>query len=91
MAQPVISARGLTKRYGAFTAVDGIDFDIAPGESFGFLGPNGAGKSTTMRMIAATSTRTAGELSGLGLDANHHGPEIRAQLGIVPQGDMLDE
>ncbi|HHT12571.1 MAG TPA: ABC transporter ATP-binding protein [Propionibacterium sp.] len=91
MAQPVISARGLTKRYGAFTAVDGIDFDIAPGESFGFLGPNGAGKSTTMRMIAATSTRTDGTLSVLGLDANHHGPEIRAQLGIVPQGDMLDE
>jgi len=87
----VISARGLTKRYGAFTAVDGIDFDIAPGESFGFLGPNGAGKSTTMRMIAATSTRTDGTLSVLGLDANHHGPEIRAQLGIVPQGDMLDE
>lgn len=91
MVQPVISARGLTKRYGAFTAVDGIDFDIAPGESFGFLGPNGAGKSTTMRMIAATSTRTDGTLSVLGLDANHHGPEIRAQLGIVPQGDMLDE
>ncbi|MDO5677189.1 MAG: ABC transporter ATP-binding protein [Propionibacteriaceae bacterium] len=88
---PVISARGLTKRFGNFTAVDGIDFDIAPGESFGFLGPNGAGKSTTMRMIAATSTRTAGSLDVLGLDTNHHGPEIRAQLGIVPQGDMLDE
>lgn len=91
MAEPVISARGLTKRYGSFTAVDGISFDIAPGESFGFLGPNGAGKSTTMRMIAATSTRTDGELSVLGLDTNHHGPAIRAQLGIVPQGDLLDE
>ncbi|MBB1508407.1 ABC transporter ATP-binding protein [Tessaracoccus sp. MC1756] len=91
MPTPVISARGLTKRYGSFTAVDGIDFDIAPGESFGFLGPNGAGKSTTMRMIAATSTRSDGALSVLGLDTNRHGPEIRAQLGIVPQGDLLDE
>ena len=91
MPEPVISARALTKRYGTFTAVDGIDFDIAPGESFGFLGPNGAGKSTTMRMIAATSTRTSGELSVLGLDTFDHGPEIRAQLGIVPQGDLLDE
>jgi lipooligosaccharide transport system ATP-binding protein len=87
----VITARGLTKRFGEVIAVDGIDFEIAPGESFGFLGPNGAGKSTTMRMIAATSTRTGGELSVLGLDANKHGPEIRAQLGIVPQGDLLDE
>ncbi|WGT47612.1 ABC transporter ATP-binding protein [Tessaracoccus lacteus] len=91
MSAPVITARGLTKRYGDVTAVDGIDFDIAPGESFGFLGPNGAGKSTTMRMIAATSTRTAGSLDVLGLDTNHHGPQIRAQLGIVPQGDLLDE
>ncbi|WP_370585691.1 ABC transporter ATP-binding protein [Tessaracoccus sp. MC1627] len=91
VTEPVITARALTKRYGTLTAVDGIDFEIAPGESFGFLGPNGAGKSTTMRMIAATSTRTDGELTVLGLDTNHHGPQIRAQLGIVPQGDLLDE
>lgn len=91
MTDSVITARGLTKRFGEVTAVDGIDFEIAPGESFGFLGPNGAGKSTTMRMIAATSTRTDGELSVLGLDTNRNGPEIRAQLGIVPQGDLLDE
>ena len=91
VTEPVITARALTKRYGTLAAVDGIDFEIAPGESFGFLGPNGAGKSTTMRMIAATSTRTDGELTVLGLDTNHHGPQIRAQLGIVPQGDLLDE
>ncbi len=91
MTDSVITARGLTKRFGEVVAVDGIDFEIAPGASFGFLGPNGAGKSTTMRMIAATSTRTGGELSVLGLDTNRHGPEIRAQLGIVPQGDLLDE
>lgn len=86
----VIRAKGLTKRYGDFVAVDGIDFEIAPGESFGFLGPNGAGKSTTMRMISAVSTRTSGELEVLGFDTLGHGPEIRAQLGIVPQADNLD-
>lgn len=91
MTEPVITARGLTKRYGDVVAVDGIDFEIPRGESFGFLGPNGAGKSTTMRMIAATSTPTAGSLSVLGMDTAHHGPEIRAKLGIVPQGDLLDE
>lgn len=91
MSEYVISARGLTKRYGDFTAVDGIDFDIAPGESFGFLGPNGAGKSTTMRMISAVSTKTSGSLTVLGLDTAGNGPEIRSQLGIVPQADQLDE
>ncbi|MGO1875095.1 ATP-binding cassette domain-containing protein, partial [Agrococcus casei] len=60
MPESHIFAEGLTKRYGDFAAVDGIDFDIKAGESFGFLGPNGAGKSTTMRMIAATSLRTEG-------------------------------
>lgn len=86
----VISARNLTKKYKDFTAVDGISFDIAPGESFGFLGPNGAGKSTTMRMIGAVSTRTSGDLSVIGLDPNDYGPEIRSQLGVVPQEDNLD-
>jgi len=89
--QPVISARQLSKTYGDFTAVDGIDFEVAPGESFGLLGPNGAGKSTTMRMVGAVSTRTSGELSILGLDPNDHGPDIRSQLGVVPQQDNLDQ
>ncbi|HRN28479.1 MAG TPA: ABC transporter ATP-binding protein [Terrimesophilobacter sp.] len=88
--EPVISARNLVKKYKDFAAVDGIDFDIQPGESFGFLGPNGAGKSTTMRMIGAVSTRTSGELSIIGLDPNEYGPEIRSQLGVVPQSDTLD-
>ena len=52
---PLIRARGLTKKFGTFVAVDAVDFDVAPGEAFGFLGPNGAGKSSTMRMIAAVS------------------------------------
>ncbi|MCC6270740.1 MAG: ABC transporter ATP-binding protein, partial [Microbacteriaceae bacterium] len=87
---PVISARNLTKKYKDFIAVDSISFDIAPGESFGFLGPNGAGKSTTMRMIGAVSTRTGGELSVIGLNPNQYGPEIRSQLGVVPQENNLD-
>ncbi len=78
------------KRYGDFAAVDGISFEVAPGESFGLLGPNGAGKSTTMRMVGAVSTRTAGDLAILGLDPDRFGPEIRSQLGVVPQADNLD-
>jgi lipooligosaccharide transport system ATP-binding protein len=88
--QPVIIAKQLVKRYGDFAAVDGLSFEVAPGESFGLLGPNGAGKSTTMRMIGAVSTRTEGELSILGLDPDRHGPDIRSQLGVVPQADNLD-
>ena len=90
MPESLISARGLTKKYGDFTAVDGIDFDVAKGESFGLLGPNGAGKSTTMRIIAATSRRTAGTISILGRDPEEHGPQVRAHLGVVPQQDNLD-
>jgi lipooligosaccharide transport system ATP-binding protein len=90
VSEPVIVARDLVKRYGDFAAVDGISFDVAPGESFGLLGPNGAGKSTTMRMVGAVSTRTAGELTILGLDPDAFGPEIRSQLGVVPQSDNLD-
>jgi lipooligosaccharide transport system ATP-binding protein len=88
--ESLISARGLTKKFGDFTAVDGIDFDVAKGESFGLLGPNGAGKSTTMRIIAATSRRTSGTISILGRDPEEHGPQVRAHLGVVPQQDNLD-
>lgn len=90
MPESLISARGLTKKFGDFTAVDAIDFDVAKGESFGLLGPNGAGKSTTMRIIAATSQRTSGTISILGRDPEEHGPQIRAHLGVVPQQDNLD-
>ncbi len=90
MENTLISARGLTKSYGDFIAVDGIDFDVAKGESFGFLGPNGAGKSTTMRIIGATSVRTSGTLTILGKDPEVNGPQIRAHLGVVPQQDNLD-
>ena len=88
---PLIHARGLTKRFGAFTAVDAVDFDVAPGEAFGFLGPNGAGKTSTMRMIGCTSPSSGGTLSVLGMDPDTQGPEIRGRLGVVPQADTLDE
>ncbi|TFB68528.1 ABC transporter ATP-binding protein [Cryobacterium sp. Hz9] len=90
MPEPVIATQNLVKRYQDFVAVDGISFEVAPGESFGLLGPNGAGKSTTMRMIGAVSTRTSGGLNVLGLDPNRYGPEIRSQLGVVPQENNLD-
>jgi lipooligosaccharide transport system ATP-binding protein len=86
----LVHARGLTKRFGGFTAVDGIDFDLFHGEAFGFLGPNGAGKSSTMRMIGCVSPPSAGTLRILGLDPVGHGPAIRARLGVVPQEDTLD-
>jgi lipooligosaccharide transport system ATP-binding protein len=87
---PLISARGLTKRFGEFVAVDGIDLDVRRGEAFGFLGPNGAGKSSTMRMIACVAPVTSGELRILGLDPATDGPQIRGRLGVVPQTDTLD-
>ena len=95
MPAPVISATDLVKAYKAkgkpdFLAVDGLSFEVAPGESFGLLGPNGAGKSTTMKMIGAVSTRTSGDLEILGLDPDRYGPEIRSRLGVVPQQDNLD-
>ena len=83
--------RGLTKRFGDFTAVDGIDFEVARGESFGFLGPNGAGKSSHDAMIGCVSPATGGTLRVLGQDPAAHGPQIRARLGVVPQKDTLDE
>ena len=88
---PVIRAVGLTKTYGDVVAVDGIDFEVPAGESFGLLGPNGAGKSTTMRMIGGTLTRSGGVLEVMGLDPETQGPEVRAHLGVVPQEGNLDE
>jgi lipooligosaccharide transport system ATP-binding protein len=87
---PLVSARGLSKRFGPYVAVDEIDFEVRRGELFGFLGPNGAGKTTTMRMIACVSTSTGGDLSVLGMDPRGDGPAIRARLGVVPQEDNLD-
>jgi lipooligosaccharide transport system ATP-binding protein len=87
---PMISARGLRKSFGDFEAVKGIDVDVRRGEAFGFLGPNGAGKSSTMRMIAAVSPISGGELRILGMDPATDGPLIRGRLGVCPQEDTLD-
>ncbi|MGO1166380.1 MAG: ABC transporter ATP-binding protein [Janibacter sp.] len=87
----LLSARGLTKTFGDFTAVDGIDVDVTKGEAFGFLGPNGAGKSSTMKMVAATSPPTGGDLRIFGLDPVAEGAAVRARLGNCPQQDNLDE
>src|SRR6187397_1444448 len=87
---PLIEAHDLTKHYGEFVAVDGIDFSVERGETFGFLGPNGAGKSSTMRMIGAVSPASGGTLHVLGRDPERDGPEIRSRLGVVPQEDNLD-
>jgi lipooligosaccharide transport system ATP-binding protein len=87
----LIQAICLTKKFGELVAVDGIDFSVAEGESFGFLGPNGAGKTSTMKMIGATSPISGGELSVLGLDPTIDGPTLRSRLGVVPQENNLDE
>jgi lipooligosaccharide transport system ATP-binding protein len=87
---PLVEARSLTKKFGDLIAVDGVDFEVARGESFGFLGPNGAGKTSAMRMIGAVSPVTDGDLQVLGMDPAVDGPEIRRRLGVVPQDDTLD-
>ena len=86
----LIEARHLRKQFGDFVAVDGIEFDVAPGESFGFLGPNGAGKTSTMRMIGCVSPVSSGTLRIFGLDPDHDGSRIRGRMGVVPQADQLD-
>jgi lipooligosaccharide transport system ATP-binding protein len=90
MSEFVVTAANLTKRFGDFTAVDAIDFEVRPGEAFGFLGPNGAGKSSTMRMIGAVSPVSDGTLRVLGMDPDRDGAAIRSRLGVVPQEDNLD-
>ncbi|WP_425489817.1 ABC transporter ATP-binding protein [Nocardioides ungokensis] len=90
MSDSMILARGLRKSFGDFEAVKGIDVDVRRGEAFGFLGPNGAGKSSTMRMVAAVSPVSGGELRILGMDPAVDGPSIRARVGVCPQEDTLD-
>jgi lipooligosaccharide transport system ATP-binding protein len=90
MTEFLVQARGLTKRFGDFTAVDAIDFDIQKGEAFGFLGPNGAGKTSTMKMITTVSPITEGKLTVFGIDPNENGRAIRQRIGVVPQEDNLD-
>jgi lipooligosaccharide transport system ATP-binding protein len=85
-----IRLRGVTKRYGAITAVDGLDLEVPEGSCVGLLGPNGAGKSTTMRMLTAQAIADEGELEVLGLKLPGESKAARAQCGVVPQLDNLD-
>lgn len=86
----VIEARGLTKHYGAFVAVRGIDLDVRAGECFALLGPNGAGKSTTIRMICCLADVTAGSLVVLGEKPYPGNRRLKQKLGVVAQEDYLD-
>ena len=88
--EPMIEAVGLRKSFGGFEAVKGIDVTVRRGEAFGFLGPNGAGKSSTMRMVAAVSPVSGGQLRILGMDPATDGPAIRGRIGVCPQEDTLD-
>ncbi|MEE9597321.1 MAG: ATP-binding cassette domain-containing protein, partial [Acidiferrobacterales bacterium] len=85
--EPVVEARGLTKRFKDETVVKGIEFSVPPGKCFGFLGPNGAGKTTTLRMILGQSPIDAGDLHVFGLPVRSRGSEIRQRAGVVPQID----
>jgi lipooligosaccharide transport system ATP-binding protein len=91
MAAPLaIRLRGVVKRFGPITAVDGLDLDVPEGTCVGLLGPNGAGKSTTMKMLTAQAIADAGELSVLGYELPQESKQARALCGVVPQLDNLD-
>jgi len=85
-----IRLRGVVKRYGPITAVDGLDLDVPVGTCVGLLGPNGAGKSTTMRMLTAQTIADEGELELLGYTLPDESKQARAHLGVTPQLDNLD-
>ena len=86
----VIRAERLRKRYGDFTAVDGVDFEIFQGECFGFLGPNGAGKTSTMKMLSCVSPVSGGAITVSGMDVGRRARDVKAALGVVSQADSLD-
>ena len=86
---PAISVTGLHKSYGAYEAVRGIDFEIETGEVFGLLGPNGAGKTTTVEILEGYRTRDGGQVSVLGQDPAHAGPDWRQRIGVVLQSGAL--
>jgi lipooligosaccharide transport system ATP-binding protein len=87
---PLVSARGLTKRYDGRTVVDHVDLTVAPGECFGLLGPNGAGKTTTLRMLLGLTPPDEGKLTVLGEPIPARAREARRRIGVVPQFDNLD-
>jgi lipooligosaccharide transport system ATP-binding protein len=88
--RPAISLRGVVKRFGEITAVDGLDLEVPAGVCFGLLGPNGAGKSTTMRMLTAQALADEGEIAVLGYTLPGESKQARIEMGVVPQLDNLD-
>ncbi|GAA1585360.1 ATP-binding cassette domain-containing protein [Actinomadura kijaniata] len=90
-AQAAISLRGVVKRFGELTAVDGLDLEVPSGICLGLLGPNGAGKSTTMRLLTAQALADEGRIEVLGFPVPRRSKRARALMGVVPQQDNLDE
>jgi lipooligosaccharide transport system ATP-binding protein len=90
MSDSAISLRGAVKRFGAITAVDGLDLEVPSGICFGLLGPNGAGKSTTMRLLTAQALADAGDIEVLGYVLPRESKQARMAMGVVPQLDNLD-
>jgi ABC-2 type transport system ATP-binding protein len=86
-----VAVRDLSKRYGDLTAVDGVSFDVATGEIFGFLGPNGAGKSTTIKMLCTLVAPTSGTATVAGFDIRHEQSAVRRNIGLVFQDPTLDQ
>jgi ABC-2 type transport system ATP-binding protein len=91
MPEIAIATEKLTRRFGALTAVDGIDLQVESGQFFGFLGPNGAGKSTTIKMLTGLLAPTSGRMALLGIDFAQHPVEVKRQIGVVPEGMGLFE
>jgi ABC-2 type transport system ATP-binding protein len=89
MTTPAITTQGLTRRFGNFTAVDNVSFQVAPGQFFGFLGPNGAGKSTTIKMLTGLLEPTAGAIQILGQTFTASALDLKRQIGVVPEGMAL--
>src|SRR5262245_31591059 len=87
---PAVSVRGLVKRYGEVTAVDGVDLDVQPGETFGFLGPNGAGKSTTIGVLCTLIRPTSGTAQVAGYDVATQKDKVRRSIGLVFQETTVD-
>jgi ABC-2 type transport system ATP-binding protein len=88
---PSVHVRGLTKSYGSFQAVKGVDFEIFPGEVFGLLGPNGAGKTTTVEILEGLRPRNAGDVSVLGFDPGRETRRVKDRIGVCLQATNLPD